>query len=337
MLKIFVLCPYNSVTGGPDALHQLVYYLNRNGYNANIVYSDIHSYKHSIPEPYRVYINDYLLIKDIQDTKEAAMIIPETLTCFLDQFKNVRKYVWWLSVDNFKKKHNIRYYFKKLLNFKPYKLFTLINKIKSNKVNLNDHDDLINLYASYYAKEFLEKKYPNFKAYKLIEPISLFFLNQGMYLENINRKNEVLYNPKKNYEFTLQLIKYGEANGLKFKPLIGYNQQELLELYRHSKIYIDFGNFPGAERIPKEAVYNGCLILTGLNGASANQRDVPISNEYKIASNKENIAIIVDKIKSMIADYDKLVNAFEKYRQVVDELENEFVNCLNKIFGGVEK
>ena len=38
MSNIYVLCPGNVVTGGPELLHQLVDTLNCNGKNASIVY-----------------------------------------------------------------------------------------------------------------------------------------------------------------------------------------------------------------------------------------------------------------------------------------------------------
>ena len=63
---------------------------------------------------------------------------------------------------------------------------------------------------------------------------------------------------------------------INFIPLKGYNQKELISLFRESMVYMDFGFFPGAERLPKEAVINGCLIITGRNGASDFHGDVHI-------------------------------------------------------------
>ena len=63
---------------------------------------------------------------------------------------------------------------------------------------------------------------------------------------------------------------------INFIPLKGYNQKELISLIqgKHGLHWIWF--FPGAERLPKEAVINGCLIITGRNGASNSHGDVHI-------------------------------------------------------------
>ena len=58
--KIYVLCPANIVTWGPDALHQIVFYLNKIGYDASIVYSSEKNEHVEIPFPYRCYIDSFL-------------------------------------------------------------------------------------------------------------------------------------------------------------------------------------------------------------------------------------------------------------------------------------
>ena len=97
---IYVLCPYELVTGGPDALHQLVYYLNKNFINSEIVYCDIHNYDMKIPKVYQCYVNSYKLIKDILDSEENVVIMPETLWFYGSKFMKCKKILWWLSVDN---------------------------------------------------------------------------------------------------------------------------------------------------------------------------------------------------------------------------------------------
>ena len=39
--KIYIYCEANLATGGPEALHQLRYYMEKCGLNAYIVYSNI--------------------------------------------------------------------------------------------------------------------------------------------------------------------------------------------------------------------------------------------------------------------------------------------------------
>ena len=76
--SIYVVCPANKVTGGPDALHQMVYYLNKIGRNATIVYY-LENKKQfvEIPVPYRAYVNSFLLFEDTIDSESSAVIYPE--------------------------------------------------------------------------------------------------------------------------------------------------------------------------------------------------------------------------------------------------------------------
>lgn len=48
-----------------------------------------------------------------------------------------------------------------------------------------------------------------------------------------------------------------------------------------SKVYIDFGNHPGKDRIPREAAISGCIVITGKRGAAAFAEDVCIPETYK--------------------------------------------------------
>lgn len=51
--KYYVICPSSVVTGGPDALHQMVYYLRKCGKDAEIAYVPFDSYDVPIPDEYK--------------------------------------------------------------------------------------------------------------------------------------------------------------------------------------------------------------------------------------------------------------------------------------------
>ena len=54
---------------------------------------------------------------------------------------------------------------------------------------------------------------------------------------------------------------------VKFIPLRGLSREQLNDLFFKAKIYIDFGKFPGKDRLFREAALNNCCILTGKFGA----------------------------------------------------------------------
>lgn len=330
--NIYVICPYGLVTGGPDALHQFVFYCNSNNIDSSIIYCDINNKNKPIPTPYMNYVDKYGLMSDIIDNDENAIVVPETLTHLLKKFNNIKKYVWWLSVQNDTNavfKNKLKTVFKKIFNLnnikKVFKIRTLINYVKHKPYKF-DSDDVIHLCASYYAFDYVSNKTSN--CHLLIEPISKYFLENSYDLKE--KKNVCLYNPKKNINFTKKIIK--KASNINFIPLIGYSQKELIDLYASSKVYIDFGFFPGAERIPKEAVKCGCCVITGKNGASAFYNDVPVLDEYKFDSKDENIDKIIDKIMYCFINYDEIKKDFDEYRSVVNRLESNFVAGLIDIF-----
>ncbi len=343
MKNIYVLCPSYLISGGPDALHQIVYYLNKINQYAYLVYVDLRKKKYKVPACYQEYIKngEYKLLSEIEDKSDNAIICPETLTFLLDKYSNVKKYVWWLSVNNDTERSNIFDKFKILLRKlspkqlikqikKKNKLLNVIYFFKHKKFDFTDNGNITHLCASYYAYDYVSNN-TNAECFLCVEPISKYFLDNINYGTECHREDTVIYNPAKNFKFTKKIIK--ACKGINFLPLKGYSQVELLNIYRKSKLYIDFGTFPGAERIPKEAVINGCCILTGRNGASAYFNDVPINDEFKIASVNENLSLIKSKIEWILSDYDNCIDYFEVYRQFVKNLETNFIEQLSKIFG----
>lgn len=59
------------------------------------------------------------------------------------------------------------------------------------------------------------------------------------------------------------------AQDLRWVPLIGMTTEEMRSCMSKSKVYIDFGNHPGKDRIPREAAISGCIVITGKRGAAA--------------------------------------------------------------------
>lgn len=342
----YVLCPANYVTGGPDALHQMVYYLNRSGIYAKIVYTSISPQKKiSIPKPYEIYVDSFLTEYDIVDSSENHVIVSEAYANKIKKFKKATIHLWWLSVNN-----NLKYSFKNksfffvtlplrmAKNWWYYKSNTL--KVIKSILNRKDYSfksespNISHLCASYYAYDYVFHRSKNPVA-KCIEPISKMFLNiYSQEKKNIfkqNRKDIILYNPVRKYSHILDKIS-SVAPELKFEPLQGLTQKQLVEKYKTSKLYVDFGAFPGAERIPKEAVLFGCAIITGKRGASGFHGDVPIPEEYKFGNPEKQINEIVEKIRFVLDNYEQVYSDFDEYRNTVLNLEENFIKSLKEIF-----
>ena len=106
----------------------------------------------------------------------------------------------------------------------------------------------------------------------------------------------------------------------------------MLHLMQISKVYIDFGNHPGKDRIPREAAICGCCIITGKRGSANNKIDIAIKDKYKFEDRLSSI----DQIHSLICDcmdnFDICQSDFKNYREIILKEEAIFKENVLKIF-----
>ena len=237
-----------------------------------------------------------------------------------------------MSVDNFLTKSNFIDYVK---FFKLYDIIKLIYIRIVNNQNIFKGFSLyklkkiqnknIHVYQSAYAKNFLLKN--NFVD---ILPLSdyintEFSLSIGL---KIIKENIILYNRAKGYRLTKKIIK--KLPELTFIPLANFTRIQLSELFARSKVYIDFGNHPGKDRMPREAALYNCCVIVGKNGAANFFEDISILNRYKIANTE--IDEIVKNIKYCINNYNDANKDFDYYRKTILNEKEKFNQEINNIF-----
>lgn len=343
--KIYVCAPAFVATGGPELLHQLVYNLRKLNYNACMYYFRNDNYLNPIHPDYEIYNNPF--VKDIEDAKDNILIVPELVDGIkiLRKFHRIRKIVWWLSVDNF-------YTSSILASRKNFLIQRLINKLTKCMFgkNIIDIKELLLKNINYYDKKFTEETVKNVD-FHLVQSFyamnwlknnqipgdKIFYLSDYLNANFLNIKTElqvkediVIYNPKKGSNFTKKIIYF--AKGIKFIPLINMSREEVIKTIQKAKVYIDFGNHPGKDRIPREAAILGCCVITNKRGSAAFYEDVPIPKDYKIADKDSNIPQIIEKIIYCFKNFDYAYKDFEYYRSVIKQEPQKFIECLNNIF-----
>ena len=147
------------------------------------------------------------------------------------------------------------------------------------------------------------------------------------------KEDIVLYNPKKGIEFTERLMK--SSSDIKWVPLINMSKNQLIDAMQRAKVYIDFGNHPGKDRIPREAVLCGCCIITGKRGSAKNNVDIPIPECYKFDDCEKNIERIVSAIRELFSTYSSAIHDFDNYRDRILREEDEFETEAIEIFGDI--
>ena len=322
--KFYIFTPAKYCSGGPEALHQLAYYLRKLGLKSYTVYYDYSGFHEENPAArYEQYEVETVKYEEIEDQPCNFVIAPENAPWCLNGFGKAQKCIWWLSVayNNVVKGgvlESLVYAKRKMLGEK-------LDNYRKVAYNLCD---CWHLCGSKYAYMEVRNRYHNSKVEYLVEPISLNFLRMGNTDLPTNREDLVLYNPSKPSRIMTELL---ERDRFKYVPLKGFTPEGLAEMYKKAKLYVDFGEFGGPERMPKEAVYFGCNILVANHNAAANDFDVAIPQKYKVEDGTP-AEVFESVIGNMLARYEELNRDFVPFREKVERLEDNFLGHIQNVF-----
>ncbi len=318
--NIYIACPSQQATGGTELLHQLCFKLNNLGINSYMFYYGEHT-DNPVSDRFKKYNINY--VWEVPDENRNVLVIPEVIPYMVYRFKNVTKVIWWLSVDNYfdnntYKKRRIKklIFQKKFFDIKDPDLnvYHLVQSEYARQFLLNHGINKISFLSDYLNKSFLENEYS--------------------YTSN-NRTDRVLYNPKKGFEFVKGLME--AASDITFVALENMTPEQIIELTKTSKVYIDFGNHPGKDRFPREAAIGGCCIITGKKGSAKYYEDVPIGDQYKFENNLQDIPSIIKKIRECFENYDNVIHDFEYYRKFILSEESKFEQDIKSFFKKTNK
>ena len=326
---IYVLCPHMVLSGGPELLHQLVFYLNSSGVESYITY---YGYKpeRGVPVEYSHYADDFIVFPNINDSEENIVVIPEIRSYFIKDIRNAKKVFWWMSVDN--------YFLSQCLRLDIIKLGIIkgIHKWIQRKCMVvfdgsprylplrKFPNDIIHLVQSEYAAEFLRKNHI-YDFLFLTDYINDDFFSYPRYSE---KENVVVYNPRKGKRFTERLIRY--CPDITFIPLENLSRKEMIATISKAKVYIDFGNHPGKDRIPREAAVLGCCIITGKRGSASNCIDVPIPSAYKFDQSIFSLRKIKNTLERCLFHYDECIGDFDGYVSIIKSEKTEFIKQIEQ-------
>lgn len=322
--KYYIFTPANACSGGPEALHQLAYYMRKLGMEVYTVYYTYSDFPVTQPvDRYLQYGIKTVSYGEIEDALGNYVIAPENAPWCLNSFQKAQKCIWWLSVSyNDVNKGTKK---ERLIQLKRRLFRQNVSNYRKVAFNLRK---CWHLCGSKYAYLYTKKKFPTSCVEYMVEPISLDFMRMGNAELPTERENVVLYNPSKPSAIMTELLERGRFN---YVPLKGFTPDGLAERYRKAKLYVDFGEFGGPERMPKEAVFFGCNILVSNHNAAANDFDVAIPQRYKV-EDSETAEQIEDRIQDMLVNYSSQHVDFVSFKNKVENLEKGFVEQINSIF-----
>lgn len=139
-----------------------------------------------------------------------------------------------------------------------------------------------------------------------------------------------MFNPSKGLEIVLQLQKV--VTEIEWIPIINLGPEELMVLMQTAKVYVDFGNHPGKDRIPREAAVNGCCVITNKMGSAAYTEDVPIPEKYKFDDPVEDALAIKQLILDICEHYEEHQKEFDSYRERIHGERKQFAKEVEQFY-----
>lgn len=316
-------------SGGPELLHQLAFVLNQlnvktkmaylaNGFPIRIVPSQV------IPL-YGDYVSETEFDMEVMDRGENIVVIPEIAFDLVEQFQYATKVAWWMSVDNY------RGILQREYGFSDEEMQTIECL---DYYNFRNRNDVIHLAQSYYAVDFLhhDMQVDMDNIGYLSDYINDSYFKMDFQTIDNERKNIVLFNPKKGGERLKKLID-ATAGEIGWVPLENLTREKMQLYMMIAKVYVDFGNHPGKDRIPREAAISGCCVITGMHGAAKFHEDVPIPNKYKVDDLEDlDVSHVRDLILDIFEHYDERIDDFEEYRTMIRGEKEKFIKDAMNLF-----
>ncbi|QFQ74445.1 hypothetical protein [Liquorilactobacillus mali] len=343
--KIYIVSPYYK-TGGPRSFHQLANKLVELGFKVFIIYGN-HS---NLIKVDKILYSDCKadIGSSVEDDSSNLIITSEYDTGWLLRYDRIQKCIWWLSLDYYlvnnplnMAKHKIATKkFSKLLFFAIF-LKHLVRLLRRGKYGryypVKRLIEVNHMFNCEYVREYLIKKgVSDDKTSYLCGPIDLSKEEYSLSTLKDLKEDIVCYNPAKMNLVYFEKVKkeiLKRNNKVRFVAIENLNHNEVWNLLMKSKVYLDFGYFPGPERLPREAVTAYCNLITSNTGSARNSEDVPIKEEYKFELSKYNITKIAAKVEDMLFNYTSEIRNFDMYRVKVYNQVSGFTESVKKIFG----
>jgi hypothetical protein len=337
--KYYIYAISDVITGGQELLHQLCDSINNKGSEAYIIYYPNND--SLIPKPYGNY--NLRTAKFAEDCQDNVLILPEALLDLGFKFHNIQKVHWWLSVDNFFELSTR--YLSPLVYLKLWptlflksigiKIKYILYRLKLNGTMflglsyLRNHS-IINLVQSFYAFDYLNSN--NFHNIFFLSD----YLNDKFYNSECNKREDlILYNPKKGLKFTKKLIeRFPEYSWV---PIQNFTYEEVNSLMLKSKLYVDFGNHPGKDRMPREAVLSGMCVITGRQGAAKYFEDVQLIDKYKFDEKKFDYIQFKKSVDLIMGNFESECDYFTSYKQSIIRSKENFEIEVSEFLARIEQ
>jgi hypothetical protein len=305
-VKYVVFLPA-SYTGGPFALLQLSDALTKIGHESQVVcYNKISGMKlknNTISISYSDETN--FGIANLKPKvchsfdRNDVIILPEVQLDLLKQFVNMgcsNCVFWWLSWDNAP--------LSKLTGFEA----------KSALKNA------IHIFQSHYAQ--IQASKLGFHG-----PIvsDYTFFEESIICNDSIKTNDICFLPRKS--IGTDKIVADLQRSFSIIRIENMSQSQVQDVLARSKYFIDFGNHPGKDRIPREAAIANCIPIVRREGAARYMEDVFLPKYLKIELEMMiNSDLLVEHINKIELNRPEVLGSIEPYKRKIKSEKSEFIS-----------
>ncbi|WP_156758977.1 hypothetical protein [Microbacterium karelineae] len=314
-MTTYVYYPRGLATGGPEALHQLVDSLRRQGHEAYLV--PIPGTE-GAPRAERYAHYDAPEAPAVDDARGSDVVVPETQALLLKGLRRARGFVWWLSID-----YAPRFVIERdAVSALPLERtrttrapLLQVRAVKRAFRGVVTGEDRIlagagHLAQSHYAWSHvfahLGRAGSILSDYTPITPLA------EREVSTEGRIPRIAYNPAKSRPLMAEFAR--RWPGIELLPLQNMTGDEVATALRTSLVYLDLGAHPGKDRMPREAAAMGSVVLVANRGAAANGVDVPIPRGHKVDVLPDVVANAKRALDAVFADPSAALAAQAHYR-----------------------
>lgn len=297
--RVIVEYPRGAQTGGPEALHQLVDSLRRQGVDAWLW---PHPDTRHLPR-----VSDY----ERYDAPESTEMIDECDTAVVSpevywptrRWKNAALFCWWLSIDN-------SHFFRQMR--RAQYIWTDNGRVGRRTVKAVAKEGLHLVGHVSEMRRVTHLTQSNYAWHYLHSVLGIAPTMLGDYIPDAQRyaalkpavtEPSIAFNPNKSGKLTNQ-IRAATDSEIAWLPIQGLDRQGVGELLDRATLYLETGHQPGKDRLPREAALRGCVVLMLRRGAGANSVDCPLPQRYKVMPGDDAAGRFAVLIRDVLEDLD---------------------------------
>lgn len=313
--RVSVLYGRGIRSGGPEALHQLVHELRREGVAASLV-----PHPRTIGRPrvveYEGYDAPELAMSN--DNPHDVIIAPEVYLPELLRFKRARRLCWWLSIDN-SPAFRAERYLEDLKNgladwprARELRSLAWLTTRELSQWRPRLHA-LGHLSQSHYARAYLRRRLG------VDSMIVSDYISDAEARIRCGEQAEdrgglrISYNPAKGARLVNQVRRRAGLDAV-WVPIAGMSPDQVRTNLAQSAVYLDLGPHPGKDRIPREAALAGAVVVVARRGSACHDADVPLPDLFRIPVANSLADRTVDVLGLALRNHESALLEQEPYR-----------------------